>query len=85
MSLYELEIGWAQSANQRRYLQWELLACEQVLGVFVAARSEALAVLFDGEPREFCDWASTVAPPVAASGSLGNSLHFPTNDERSFT
>jgi hypothetical protein len=66
MSLYELEIGWAQTANDRRYLRWELLACDAVHGVFHAARDEALAVLFDGERREFDDWASTVAPQVAA-------------------
>jgi hypothetical protein len=66
MSLYELEIGWAQTANDRRYLRWELLSCDAVRGVFHAARDEALAVLFDGGRREFDDWASTVAPQVAA-------------------
>jgi len=66
MSLYELEIGWARTANERRYLQWELLACEAVRGVFHAARDQALTVLFDGERREFDDWASTVAPQVTA-------------------
>jgi len=66
MSLYELEVGWAETANERRYLDWELLACEEVLGVFPAPREGALAVLFDGEPREFSEWASTVAPQVAA-------------------
>ena len=66
MSLNELEIGWAQTANERRYLQWELLACDDVHGVFHTAREEALAVLFDGEPREFHDWASTIASRAAA-------------------
>jgi hypothetical protein len=66
MSLYELEISWAQTANERRYLRWELLACEEVLGVFLTARDEVLAVLFDGRRREFHDWASTIAPQVAA-------------------
>ena len=66
MSLYELEIGWAETANERRYLQWELLACEEVLGVFPALRENALALLFDGGPWEFHEWASTVAPQVAA-------------------
>ena len=66
MRLYELEIGWARTANERRYLHWELLASEEVLGVFLTPREDALAVLFDGEPREFREWASTVAPQVAA-------------------
>ena len=66
MSLNELEIGWAQTANERRYLLWELLACAEVLGVFHTARDETLAVLFDGGRREFDDWASTVAPQVTA-------------------
>jgi hypothetical protein len=66
MSLYELEISWAQTANERRYLRWELLACEEVRGVFLTARDEVLAVLFDGGRREFHDWASTISPQVAA-------------------
>jgi hypothetical protein len=66
MSLYELEIGWAETANERRYLRWELLACDEVRGVFHAARDEALAVLFDGGRQEFYDWASTIAPRAAA-------------------
>jgi hypothetical protein len=66
MSLNELEIGWAQTANERRYLLWELLAREEVLGVFHTACDETLAVLFDGGRREFDDWASTVAPQVTA-------------------
>jgi hypothetical protein len=66
MSLYELEIGWAETVNERRYLQWELLACAEVLGVFPGTRENALALLFDGDPSQFHDWASTVAPQVAA-------------------
>jgi hypothetical protein len=66
MSLYELEVGWAETANERRYLDWELLACEEVLGVFPASREDALAVLFDGEPWDFREWASTVSPRAAA-------------------
>ena len=66
MSIYELEISWAKSANDRRYLHWELLACDDVHGVFHTARGGVLTVLFDGGPREFHDWASTVRPEVAA-------------------
>src|ERR1700749_2188119 len=50
--LYPREIGWAETANERRYLQWELLACAYVHGVFRTAREDALAVLFDGGRRE---------------------------------
>jgi hypothetical protein len=66
MSLNEFEIGWAETANDRRYLRWELLACEEVLGVFPASREDALALLFDGDPWAFREWARTVAPQVAA-------------------
>ena len=66
MSLYELEIGWADTANERRYLRWELLICDEVRGVFHTAREGTLAVLFEGGRREFDDWASTIAPQVAA-------------------
>jgi hypothetical protein len=66
MRVYELEIGWARTTAERRYLHWELLACEEVLGVFLTARDDVLAVLFDGGHREFHDWASTVAPRAAA-------------------
>jgi hypothetical protein len=34
MSIYALDIGWAETANDLRYLQWELLACEEIRGVF---------------------------------------------------
>ena len=57
MSMYELEVGWAVTAAERRYLHWELLACDAVCGVFSTAREEVLAVLFDGGPRAFRDWA----------------------------
>jgi hypothetical protein len=66
MSLYELEVGWARTADDRRYLRWELLACDDVRGVFHAAREDALSVLFDGGRREFQDWANTVAPGAVA-------------------
>ena len=66
MSLYELEIGWAQTPDERRYLHWELLACDDVRGVFHTARDEALAVLFDGGRREFRDWARNIAPEAVA-------------------
>lgn len=66
MSMYELEIGWAETAAERRYLRWELLACEEVLGVFLTSREDVLAVLFAGERWEFTEWANTLAPRAAA-------------------
>ena len=66
MSLYELDVSWARTADERLYLHWELLACEDVRGVFHTLRDEALAVLFDGGRREFQDWASTIAPEAVA-------------------
>jgi hypothetical protein len=66
MSMYELEVGWAVTANTRRSLRWELLTCERVLGVFGTPRANVLAVLFQGEPREFHDWASTLARQSSA-------------------
>jgi hypothetical protein len=33
MSVYELEVGWAVTADERRYLRWELLASDEVLGL----------------------------------------------------
>ena len=71
MSIYELEIGWARTAGERRYLDWELLACEEVLGVFLGVRDGGLAVLFDGGPREFHDWAATLAPQAPKRSPAG--------------
>jgi hypothetical protein len=65
MSIYELEIGWAASANERRYLRWELLACEKVLGVFLTAREDTLAVLFRGDRLAFSTWAGSIEPEEA--------------------
>ena len=62
MSLYELEVGWAASESEQRYLRWELLACEEVRGVFLTARKDMLAVLFSGGRLRFLDWARSVTP-----------------------
>jgi hypothetical protein len=61
MSIFELEIGWAATANQQRYLVWELLACDEVRGVFSAARDDTLLVLFSGDRLEFRAWAHSLA------------------------
>jgi hypothetical protein len=60
MSIHELDIGWAVTANETRYLQWELLACEDILGVFPTAREDVLAVLFGGDSLDFRSWAHSL-------------------------
>jgi hypothetical protein len=65
VSLYELEIGWATSESERRYLRWELLACEEVCGVFLTVRDDMLAVLFSGGRLRFLDWARSVKPELS--------------------
>lgn len=68
MSIYELDISWAITANERRYLRWELLACERVRGVFSTAREDMLAVLFSGDRIGFAEWGRTLEP----EGALGS-------------
>ncbi len=63
MTVYELDISWAVTAGERRHLRWELLACEEVRGVFLTAREDVLAVLFGGDRRGFDEWARTLEPP----------------------
>jgi hypothetical protein len=65
MSLYELEIGWAASENERRYLRWELLTCQEIRGVFLTAREDLLAVLFSGDRLAFREWARSLEPELA--------------------
>jgi len=67
MILYELDIGWARSANAWRYLYWELLACEDVHGAFRTARDETLAVLFSGDRNDFRAWARSLAPTATTT------------------
>jgi hypothetical protein len=62
VSVYELDISWAATASERRRLHWELLACEKVLGVFMTAREETVAVLFDGDRLGFSSWANALEP-----------------------
>jgi hypothetical protein len=67
MSMYELDIAWAATASERRRLRWELLACDDVRGVFLTAREDTLAVLFDGDRRVFRDWAGSLAPAATTN------------------
>ena len=62
MSVYELDISWAATASERRRLNWELLACEEVLGVFLTAREDSVAVLFAGDRIGFRTWATALEP-----------------------
>jgi hypothetical protein len=64
--LYELEIGWAETTDEQRHLQWELLACDDVCGVFRTAHDDVVAVLFSGDRRRFRAWARSLAPEAAA-------------------
>jgi hypothetical protein len=62
VSIYELDVSWAITADDRRHLRWELFACEWVRGVFLTAREDVLAVLFDGDRLDFDSWARTLEP-----------------------
>jgi hypothetical protein len=64
MSVFELDISWAAAARDRRALQWELSACDQVRGVFVTARDDVLAVLFDGDRWTFDSFVQTLQPDL---------------------
>ncbi len=58
--MYELDISWATTANERRHLHWELLASERVRAVFVTARDDVLAIFFSGDFRDFDAWSRTL-------------------------
>jgi hypothetical protein len=62
MRVFELDISWAATASERRLLHWELLASEEVRGVFLTAREDALAVLFSGDRLAFDAWARALEP-----------------------
>jgi hypothetical protein len=53
MGTFMLDTKWAATADARGHLRWELLASDEVLGVFPTARGDALAVLFSGDRRAF--------------------------------
>ena len=62
MSVHELDISWAATASERRCLHWELLVCEKVLGVFLTAREDSVAVLFAGDRLGFRTWVKALEP-----------------------
>ena len=61
MSLYELDISWAMTSSERRRVHWELIAADEVSGVFLA-RDDVLAILYSGDRRGFEALARTLAP-----------------------
>jgi hypothetical protein len=61
MSIYELDISWALTASERRGLYWELIASDEVRGVFLA-RDDVLAVLYSGDRRGFEALARRLEP-----------------------
>jgi hypothetical protein len=66
MSLYELDISWAMTASERRRVHWELIAADQVSGVFLA-RDDVLAILYSGDRRGFEALARSLGPgPLGA-------------------
>jgi len=76
MSIYELDISWATTANERRHLHWELLASDRVRAVFLTARDDVLAVLFGGDRREFDTWSRTLDEDLHTTAT--------TNEEGAF-
>jgi len=61
VTLHKLDIAWVATANERRYLHWELLACDDVRGVFQTDREHTLAVLYDGDRFDFRIWADSLS------------------------
>jgi hypothetical protein len=61
VTINELDIGWATTENQRRYLHWELLACDEIRGVFETEHEDTLAVLYDGDRFDFHAFARSLA------------------------
>ena len=67
MTICELDISWALTQGERDYLCWELLACDEVRGVFLTTQADVLTVLFDGDRPDFEEWASTLLADGAES------------------
>jgi hypothetical protein len=61
VTINELDIGWATTENEQRYVRWELLACDEIRGVFETDREHTLAVLYDGDRFDFHAFARTLA------------------------
>jgi hypothetical protein len=68
MTIGELDTSWARTTEGRNYLRWELIACDEICGVFANDQDDVLTVLFDGDGREFAEWASTLVRERARQG-----------------
>ena len=62
MTICDLDTSWALTHGERNYLRWQLLACDEVRGVFLTAQADVLTLLFDGDRPDFEEWASTLVP-----------------------
>jgi hypothetical protein len=60
VTINELDVGWATTENQQLCLHWELLACDEIRGVFETDREHTLAVLYDGDRFDFGTWARSL-------------------------
>jgi hypothetical protein len=67
VSIYELDISWATTTNERRLVRWALLAAVDVAGVFLTARDDVLAVLWRADARGFESLAQTLGPVSQAA------------------
>ena len=65
MKVYELDISWAETADDLTALRWQLLACDEVRGVFLTGHEETLAVLFNSDRAGFAEWVQTLLPRAA--------------------
>ena len=62
MRVYELDISWAATTEERQHLRWELTACNEVQGVFLTAREDVLAVVYGGDRLAFDSWTRSLEP-----------------------
>jgi hypothetical protein len=69
MTIGELDTSWARTTDSRNYLRWELIACDEICGVFANDQDDVLDVLFDGDGREFAEFASTLVLERGRQGS----------------
>jgi hypothetical protein len=67
MTIFELDITWVSTSDLRRRLHWELLATDEVRGVFLTSREDTLAVLFDGSRDESAAWSHALTSGLATS------------------
>ena len=70
MNVYVLDTSWVTTVEEARHLHWELLASDDVRGVFTNGGEDALAVLFAGDRRPFEAWTRTIEPRGAFESGL---------------